>query len=102
MTPLEILAEWEKGCANTPHRGPEQCASCTRTMVKKLRQALTKEVASSALERVPGGFSILYDRIDCPEHGTLVFSYKTVEMFRVSATELNGARVEGRIYGRLL
>lgn len=42
MTPLEMIAEWRKGCSCAPAGKPEQCAECTRGLI----DALERDVGS--------------------------------------------------------
>ena len=63
-------------------------------------KAAQNKVAVEAVTRVPGGFSILYDRVDHVDN-MLVFSYKGVEMFRVQPSDFAASRLEGRAYMRL-
>jgi hypothetical protein len=51
MTPLEMIAEWERGCSNTvechpvtkeavTNLHPERCEECTLGLIKALKTAL--------------------------------------------------------------
>lgn len=40
MTPLELIAEWRKGCSNAPADQPELCPECTRRLIDALEARL--------------------------------------------------------------
>lgn len=40
MTPLEMIAEWRKGCSNAPTDKPELCPECTRALIEALEAKL--------------------------------------------------------------
>lgn len=48
MTPLEIIAEWEKGCSCASLGKPEECAECTGAALRAIKDRLTKDSPSLA------------------------------------------------------
>jgi PP-loop superfamily ATP-utilizing enzyme len=53
MTPLEMIAEWRKGCSNSMEadgvqwRHPERCPHCTRALIDALEARLTVDAAKA-------------------------------------------------------
>ncbi|MEE9219150.1 MAG: hypothetical protein V3U98_08785 [Acidobacteriota bacterium] len=43
-TPREIIAEWRKGCSNTPGMPAWGCTECTRFMLKALLRSLLRSL----------------------------------------------------------
>ena len=43
MTPLEMIAEWRKGCSCSDIDSPEQCPECTKELIESLEWKLSKE-----------------------------------------------------------
>lgn len=56
--PLEILAEWMRGCSNTnicqPHTHPGHCTECTEPMVAALRRSIIALAEKSSNDRHTG------------------------------------------------
>ncbi len=42
MTPLEMIAEWRKGCTNGTKEHPEECHECTLELINCLESKLKK------------------------------------------------------------
>jgi hypothetical protein len=42
MTPLELIAEWRKGCSCAPAGKPEECQACTAGLISALELWLRK------------------------------------------------------------
>jgi len=40
MTPLEMIAEWRKGCTCADSEHPEQCPECTRELINAMEKVL--------------------------------------------------------------
>lgn len=53
MTPLEMIAEWRKGCSCAPAGKPEECAECTRALIDALERGLS-EVGSVEIDGATG------------------------------------------------
>lgn len=49
MTPLEMIAEWRRGCSNTIGAEPEQCEECTRALI----EAIAAKLGESAIHPSP-------------------------------------------------
>lgn len=45
MTPLEMIAEWRRGCGNTIGAEPEQCEECTKALIEAIAAKLAEPVA---------------------------------------------------------
>lgn len=43
MTPLEMVAEWRKGCSCASQGKPEECLECTRALIDMLEAKLREE-----------------------------------------------------------
>lgn len=53
MTPLEMIAEWRRGCSCAPPEHPEECHDCTRALIDALDRKLAAEAPKVDLpERV--------------------------------------------------
>ena len=44
MTPLEMIAEWRRGCSCAPKEHPEECHECTRALINALEKALKGDI----------------------------------------------------------
>lgn len=42
MGPLEMIAEWRKGCSCASVSNPEPCQECTRALIDSMEKALLK------------------------------------------------------------
>jgi hypothetical protein len=47
MTPLQMIAEWKKGCSNAPKETPEDCPECTRALVACIEASLKDSTGKS-------------------------------------------------------
>jgi len=56
MSPLEMIAEWRRGCSCSGKGHPENCQKCTRGLIDSLEMALknTQEIP----KRYQGGGSL--------------------------------------------
>ncbi len=36
--PLEMIAEWEKGCSNANSTHPEDCPECTKELIEAIKK----------------------------------------------------------------
>lgn len=52
MTPLEMIAEWHKGCSCAPKESPEECHECTRALIDAL-EARLKEPERIETKAIP-------------------------------------------------
>lgn len=43
MTPLEMIAEWRRGCSCAAPGRPEECRECTRALVDALERKLKED-----------------------------------------------------------
>ena len=53
MTPLEMIAEWRRGCSCAPPERAEECHECTRALIDALEgklQGLVTEYRTEAKE----------------------------------------------------
>jgi hypothetical protein len=41
MSPLQMIAEWRRGCSNAPEGHPESCHVCTAALIDALQRRLT-------------------------------------------------------------
>jgi len=49
VTPLEILAEWRKGCSCAPKERPEECPMCTRAAMDAIELRLRQHQSKPSL-----------------------------------------------------
>lgn len=40
MTPLEMIAEWRKGCSCSSPEMPEECSECTKALIDAIEAFL--------------------------------------------------------------
>jgi hypothetical protein len=68
VTPLEMIAEWRKGCSCAPKGQPEECRACTRGLINALEKALLPPtwVGIDAAGTVPGSqITIIRLDVEC-------------------------------------
>lgn len=53
MTPLQMIAEWRKGCSNTTAEHPEECHECTRALIDNIDRHMTIEWWWNKLSDLP-------------------------------------------------
>jgi hypothetical protein len=53
MTPLDMIAEWRKGCSCAGKEHPEECHECTLELINSIERYLKV------------GLNVNYDFIDC-------------------------------------
>jgi hypothetical protein len=52
MTPLEMIAEWRRGCADahpTMGKRPEECQLCTRELIEAIERSLQAQEEANAV-----------------------------------------------------
>jgi hypothetical protein len=60
MTPLEMIAEWRKGCSCAPAGKPEACQECTRALIDGLEIQLNSDDAAPLIvnQAAPGDLEV--------------------------------------------
>lgn len=61
MTPLEMIAEWRRGCGNTIGAEPEQCEECTRALIEAIAAKLEESVIRPTAESTTWEWEIVID-----------------------------------------
>jgi non-homologous end joining protein Ku len=49
MTPLEMIAEWRKGCSCAATGKPEQCQECALALINALERSLEAQTKAAAV-----------------------------------------------------
>ena len=62
MTPLEMIAEWSKGCSCATAGNPEECQECTRALIDAIERSVGP-IESLKSVRIDGNDVPL---VDCP------------------------------------